>query len=177
MEKSEQRDTERRRNILVAAEWCFLNFGFDKTTFDDIAKRASISRPLIYRKFKNKEEIFAAVFDQGFEERFPKAEAAMAAKGSRRDRLFRTMQILLLEPWAEMVNAPMASEFYATCVRLFPQVEEKHERRKIKLLQQILGTKENTELFMLSVDGLEGDMPTAGILRRRVELLIERFVA
>jgi len=175
--KTAGRDLERRRQILVAAEWCFLNFGFAKTTFDDIAKRANISRPLIYRKFASKEEIFAGVFDQGFEERFPKAEAAMAARGTKRERLFRTMEVLLLEPWADMVNAPMASEFYATCVRLFPQVEEKHERRKIKLLQEILGTKEATELFMLSVDGLEGDMPTAAILRRRIHLLIERFVA
>jgi AcrR family transcriptional regulator len=161
---------------LAAAEWCFLNFGFAKTTFDDIAKRASISRPLIYRKFASKEDIFAGVFDQGFEERFPKAESAMAARGTKRERLFRVMEILLLEPWADMVNAPMASEFYETCVRLFPQVEEKHERRKIKLLQQILGTRENTELFMLSIDGLEGDMPKPAVLRRRVQLLIERFV-
>ncbi len=161
---------------MVAAEWCFLHFGFAKTTFDDIAKRASISRPLIYRKFASKEEIFAGVFDQGFEERFPKAEAAMASKGTKRERLFRVMEVLLLEPWADVVNAPMASEFYETCVRLFPQVEEKHEKRKIKLLQRILGSKEATELFMLAVDGLEGDMPTTPILRRRMQLLIERFV-
>ena len=172
-----ERDLERRRQILVAAEWCFLNFGYAKTTFDDIAKRASISRPLIYRKFKSKEELFAGVFEDGFAERFPRAEAAMASKGPKRERLFRTMEALLLEPWASMVNAPMASEFYQTCVRLFPQVEAKHEKLILKLLQTILETRENAELFMLSVDGLEGDMPTAAILRRRMHLLIERFVA
>lgn len=171
------RDTERRRAILEAARWCFLNFGYAKTTFDDIAKRANISRPLIYRKFKNKEELFAGVFDEGHAERFPRAEAAMASKGTKRERLFRTMEVLLLEPWAEMVNAPMASEYYATCVRLFPEVEEKHEKAKLKLLQNILGTRENAELFSLSIEGLEGDMPAAPILRRRVQLLIERFVA
>jgi AcrR family transcriptional regulator len=170
-------DTERRRAILEAARWCFLNFGYAKTTFDDIARRASISRPLIYRKFKNKEELFAGVFDDGFAERFPKAEAAMASKGSKRDRLFRTMEALILEPWTEMVSAPMASEFYETCVRLFPQVEAKHEKLILKLLQQVLETRENAELFMLAVDGLEGDLPTTPILRRRMQMLIERFVS
>lgn len=176
MTKSEEHNAERRRVILKAAEWCFLNFGYAKTTFDDIAKRAGISRPLIYRKFKNKEELFAGVFEDGFQERFPRAQAAMAAKGTKRERLFRTMEALLLEPWAQMVSAPMASEFYETCVRLFPQVEAKHEKLILKLLQAVLGTHENAELFMLSVDGLEGDLPKTAILRRRMELLIERFV-
>jgi TetR/AcrR family transcriptional regulator, transcriptional repressor of aconitase len=30
----------RRARVLTAARWCFLNFGFAKTKFDDIAKRA-----------------------------------------------------------------------------------------------------------------------------------------
>jgi AcrR family transcriptional regulator len=39
----------RRLSILQAARWCFLNFGFAKTSLDDIAKRAGISRTLLYR--------------------------------------------------------------------------------------------------------------------------------
>ena len=34
----------RRARILTAARWCFLNFGFSKTAFEDIAKRANLSR-------------------------------------------------------------------------------------------------------------------------------------
>ncbi|HEY6343699.1 MAG TPA: TetR/AcrR family transcriptional regulator [Bryobacteraceae bacterium] len=36
----------RRAKILIAARWCFLNFGFAKTAFEDIAKRANLSRTL-----------------------------------------------------------------------------------------------------------------------------------
>ena len=52
----------RRAKILTAARWCFLNFGFAKTALEDIAKRANLSRTLLYRIFKDKEEIFQAVF-------------------------------------------------------------------------------------------------------------------
>ena len=52
----------RRARILTAARWCFLNFGFAKTTFEDIAKRANLSRTLLYRDFKDKEAIYQAVF-------------------------------------------------------------------------------------------------------------------
>src|SRR5262245_9791107 len=41
----------RRTKILSAARWCFLNFGFAKTAFEDIAKRAKLSRTLLYRIF------------------------------------------------------------------------------------------------------------------------------
>lgn len=39
----------RRCGVLNAARLCFLNFGFQKSSLDDIAKRAGISRTLLYR--------------------------------------------------------------------------------------------------------------------------------
>jgi len=47
----------RRARILTAARWCFLNSGFTKTAFADIAKRSNLSRTLLYWIFKDKEEI------------------------------------------------------------------------------------------------------------------------
>ena len=46
---------KRRTAILAAALKCFLQFGYAKTSMDDVAKEANLSRPLIYLKFKNKE--------------------------------------------------------------------------------------------------------------------------
>jgi AcrR family transcriptional regulator len=175
-EKSDERDAMRRAAILEAALECFLQFGYSKTSLDDIAKRANISRPLIYRKFKNKEDIFTAVFEFTFEGRYPRAEQALAVPGRPRDKLLQVYEILLLEPWDEMMGAPMAAEFYEVCSRLFPQVETKHERLVLKYTQAILETKELSEVFMLAVDGLQADLPTTRVLRRRLQILIERFV-
>ena len=70
----------RRARILTAARWCFLNFGFAKTALEDIAKRANLSRTLLYRIFKDKEEIYQAVFVDWLVSRRPAAK--LAAKGA-----------------------------------------------------------------------------------------------
>ncbi|WP_394839850.1 TetR/AcrR family transcriptional regulator [Pendulispora rubella] len=173
--KVEERDAARRAAILKAARECFLQFGYAKTSLDDIAKRANISRPLIYRKFKNKEDIFSAVLEHEFMSRYPEAEKVLAGSGSAREKLFRLYEILLLEPWSEMRKAPMALEFYETCERLFPEVEAKQARLLLKATQGILESKELSQVFMLAVEGLYSDVPTTSVLRRRLQLLVERF--
>jgi len=171
------RDAERRRAILDAALACFLQFGYDKTSLDDIAGRADISRTLIYRKFRNKEQIFGALFQQMFEGRYQAAERAVAEHGRPRDKLLELYRIMLLEPWQMIAGAPMAAEFYDTCVRLEPKEEAKRSRVLLRCTQAVLGDKELADVFLLAVDGLTSDLPRPAALRRRLELLIDRFVA
>src|SRR5262245_64069102 len=106
---------ERRDKVLVAARWCFLNFGFAKTSFEDIAKRANLSRTLLYRVFKDKEDIFRAVFVDWLVSRHPAAKQAAIALGSAYERLMNVCHLVALDPWAEMVGAPMGSEFFEAC--------------------------------------------------------------
>jgi len=47
--------------ILQASADCFARFGFDKTTLDDIGRRAGLNKASLYYYFKNKEDIFIAV--------------------------------------------------------------------------------------------------------------------
>src|SRR6516164_7157357 len=101
----------RRARILTAARWCFLNFGFAKTAFEDIAKRANLSRTLLYRIFKNKEEIYQAVFVDWLVSRHPAAKQAAKGQGSPYERLLSVCRLLALEPWAEMAGTPMGLEF------------------------------------------------------------------
>lgn len=169
-------DAVRRRQIVEAARDCFLRFGYAKTSLDDIARHANLSRPLLYRKYRNKEEIFAAVFELVFEGRYPAAEAVVEGPGSKRDKLLRVYEILLIEPWLEVSKAPAAGDFYQACERLLPQVLGKYERNRVRCTQAILGNKELAEVFSLAVDGLEIDLPSVPVLRRRLQLLIERFV-
>src|SRR5690349_18026019 len=105
-------DAERRRAILDAALACFVQFGYAKTSLDDIARRANLSRPLLYRKYRNKEDIFGAVYDDVYEARYPAAEEIAAGRGARKDRLLRIYELLCVEPWALVMDAPMAQEFY-----------------------------------------------------------------
>ncbi len=54
----------RRDKILESATWLFGYYGFEKTTVDDIADRASVSKGSVYLEFQNKEAILVAVVRQ-----------------------------------------------------------------------------------------------------------------
>jgi AcrR family transcriptional regulator len=170
-------EAARRTTILTAASWCFLHFGFGKTSLEDIAQRAQISRPLLYRTFKNKEDIFAAVFADMFERQYPAVERALEAPGSKAERLMAACEILLLAPWAELAAAPMAAECFEACSRLAPEIEAARDKRMLRYVQSILGAKPLAEVFLLALDGLQADLPPVATLRRRVQLLVGRFAA
>jgi len=173
---SDARDAQRRKQILVAARACFVQFGFAKTSLEDIAKRAGLSRPLIYRKFKNKEEILAAAYEDLFEGRYERVTEIVAGRASKRDKLLQIYEVLYLEPWAEMTGSPMAAELYEACIRFDPEGVAKRDRLRLKYTQAVLGAKDVAEVFMLAVEGLSGrDIPPTNVLRRRIELLVEHF--
>lgn len=165
----------RREKILLAARWCFLNFGFSKTSLDDIAKRADISRTLLYRTFKDKQEILVAVFGHWLVSRHPAAREAVAGRGSAFARLMEVCRLLVIEPWSDMVGAPMAREFHEACDRIDPEVSEGHRRLVLECVGEILGDAAAAEVFVLALDGLLADSPPVAALEERTRLLASRF--
>jgi TetR/AcrR family transcriptional regulator len=57
-----------RRRILEAAGRCFADLGFAKTTVEEIARAAGVSKALVYVHFHGKEELLEAVFEATLEE-------------------------------------------------------------------------------------------------------------
>jgi len=55
---------EKKKKIIAVAEQLFAQFGFFKTTMEDIAKKAHMGKSSVYYYFKSKEEIFAEVIRQ-----------------------------------------------------------------------------------------------------------------
>lgn len=172
---SEEAAAARRLSILNSARWCFLNFGFSKTSLDDIAKRANISRTLLYKVFRDKEDIFTAVFTYWLVDRQPAAIEAAESGEDAFERLVSVCRLLVLEPWNDMAGAPMAAEFYDVCERVGPQISRDHRRVVFECVVSILKDEPAAEVFLLALDGLLSDQPTPGMLEQRVRLLAERF--
>ena len=168
-------DEKRRTQILQGALHCFLTFGFAKTSMDDIAKRVGVSRPLIYLKFKNKDELFAGVFDHLTEGRFERAIAAINGSGSPRARLMAAFEILLIEPWTKIIGHPMSADFYEICSVRLPHVTAAYSRNAVKCAECVLGTHEVAEVFFLATEGLHSDLPSEKVLRKRLQILIDQF--
>jgi AcrR family transcriptional regulator len=165
----------RRAMILGAARWCFLNFGFAKTSLEDIAKRANISRTLLYRFFKGKEDIFKAVFVDWLTSRHPAAEQAAAAPGAPYERLLGVCRVMVLDPWKDMFGAPMGNEFRNACEFVDPDIIARHRQVAIECISAVLGDRESAEVFILAIDGLIAAKPTPRMLERRIKILAARF--
>lgn len=167
---------KRKQTILDAALKCFLQFGYSKTSMDDVAKEANISRPLIYLKFKNKEDLYLGVIEHLADGRFEAAEKILSSKKSNNIKLIKIYEVFLLEPWQQIIGKPMSAEFYQVYNNLFQQQAAKYKHQILTYIQQILKDKKTAKIFMLAVEGLKSDLPDTETLRCRLKLLIDKFV-
>lgn len=166
---------ERKKDILDAALYCFLNFGYSKTSMDDVAKKAGISRPLIYLKFKNKEDLLLGLFDHIMEGRLEEAEKLCKMDMTKKEKLSRMVEILKFEPWSKISGCAMSQEFFNTCCNLDEKNFEKFEKQKLKILTDILGDKAEAEVFSMASDGMLEDVPSCTVLKKRYGILIDKF--
>ena len=167
----------RRARILDAARWCFLNFGFARTSLGDIAQRAGISRTLLYRSFKDKEDLFMQVFDDWMLSRLPLAMEVVQAPGSPRERLFAVCRRVLLAPWSDMEAAPMSSEFLEVCQGLSPEVAGRHRASLLECLDRVFDDPAVALVFLLAMEGQIEDRPRLEVLERRIRILVDHFAA
>lgn len=69
-----------KQQILKATMDLFCSKGYHSTSIDDVAKRAQISKGLLYHYFKGKEELLAAIVDMRINDILIVMEAARAKK-------------------------------------------------------------------------------------------------
>jgi len=60
-ERKEREKQQRREEIMQAAEVVFFSKGFEKSTMDDVAEKAELSKGTLYLYFKSKEDLHMAV--------------------------------------------------------------------------------------------------------------------
>jgi len=75
------RESDRRSDVLDAALRTFARFGYRKTSMDDVASEARISRPGLYFLFSSKSGLFRAASDRAIELDLAAAELALADTG------------------------------------------------------------------------------------------------
>ncbi len=86
---------QRRARILDGAMGCFLAYGYQRASMDDIAKAAEISRPALYLQFRNKAEIYRALTSAFVDHALQTAEAAFAEEGDLETRLAAALSCVM----------------------------------------------------------------------------------
>jgi TetR/AcrR family transcriptional regulator, transcriptional repressor of aconitase len=169
-------DRDRRKQILDAAFQCFLQFGYAKTSMDDIARKANLSRPLIYLKFKSKQDLFWGLYVDFVQDALEQAELVLKTQLPLKEKLIQISEILTVNGWEKVVGHPMSAEFYALCQQQLPRESEAFERQRARVFQKIFnGDKEKAEIFILATDGFHTDLPSVKTLRRRIAILSDQF--
>lgn len=103
---------ERRCRVLEAALKVFLAYGFQRTTMDDIARAAELSRPALYLVFRNKQDIYRALARLVLEDVAAKAKAALSSGGTLLDRLDTLVRFAFFETLRHIEESAHGSELF-----------------------------------------------------------------
>ncbi|MDD9348900.1 MULTISPECIES: TetR/AcrR family transcriptional regulator [unclassified Mumia] len=74
---------ERREQLIAIARTLFADRGVDGTTVEEIASRASVSKPVVYEHFGGKEGLYAVVVDREVRTLLDMMRAALTTGGPR----------------------------------------------------------------------------------------------
>ena len=72
---------DRQDNILDAAFHAFASYGYRRTSMDDIARGAGLSRTALYLHFRSKEDLFRQLAQRFFEQAIQEVAQALAVPG------------------------------------------------------------------------------------------------
>ncbi|BCH14269.1 MULTISPECIES: TetR/AcrR family transcriptional regulator [unclassified Mesorhizobium] len=100
----------KRARILEGAMKVFLAYGFSRTTMDDIARAADMSRPALYLVFKNKTDIYRATAMMVLSRSVEQAKAELAGDGAFADRMTRAIDAALISMMSTIAASPHGAE-------------------------------------------------------------------
>jgi AcrR family transcriptional regulator len=100
----------KKSKILIAARSVFLRYGYKRVSMGDIAEAASVSRPALYVLFRNKEEIFTAVFMHWVEETMAAIEREMAVREAPAQKLLCAFELWTVQPFEMMIGSAEVKE-------------------------------------------------------------------
>lgn len=96
----------RRDQVLAAALKTFARYGYKKTSMEDVARAADISRPGLYFLFDSKQNLFRAAATHALDGDLEAAQRSLAdTQRPLRDRLIEA-----LDSWTGRYVGPMARE-------------------------------------------------------------------
>jgi AcrR family transcriptional regulator len=171
---SSEKSDKRRRAVLDAAVTCFARKGFDGTTTTEIADRAGISQPYLYRLFANKQTLFAHAVFHVSELMASTLAAHIAAAGPSPEATLRTAR----SAYGSLIENRDVLRFlmHANCATDEPLVGDAVRwcyAKQVELVSELLGSDEAVRQWfgagmlenVATVLGLAGvDEPWARIL-------------
>ena len=126
-----------RERILRAAFTRFASYGFRRTSMEDIAGAAGVSRAALYLQFRNKEAIFLALAEELHGQSLTGVEAALAGAATLPERLRAAVEAKTLRFVEIAYGSPHGSELLDESNRLCGNLAANAEQRFRTLLARV----------------------------------------
>jgi AcrR family transcriptional regulator len=173
---------DRLERILDAAYASFARHGVRRTTMDDIAVAAEMSRAAVYQHVQNKDDAFRRLTTRIFDGALARSSAAAANDAPLAERLHGVLSVKVELALQLMADSPHAEELLGAGTRITGDLYEGYadamhemianvvadaqERGDVRLVD--IEPAEVADLVLALAKGLEADLTDADVTRRRL---------
>lgn len=147
---------DRVRRILDAAYACFVRHGVRRTTMDDIAAAAGMSRPAVYQYVRNKDDAFRRLAGLLFDGALERARTAATGPAPIAERLHDVLAVkleLVLRLWHD--TPAHAAELLDASARLSAEVTAFTGAMRAVVVELVTGAVARGELTLRPEEATE----------------------
>lgn len=182
---------DKRSIILHAALEVFATYGFRKTSMDDIARAASMSRPALYQTFRNKTEIFRALAAEIMDDAAKRACEGLSGAGMFKDRLYRAIDMSILEMHRFIDQTAHGKELMGVSDEIADDIDEQWTETFISVIgKEMAAAEKNGEIdlsrfdadaataarvFVLAVEGLKPHAARGQQIEQPMRAIVDFF--
>jgi TetR/AcrR family transcriptional regulator len=182
---------ERVERILDAAYACFTRHGIRRTTMDDIAAAADMSRPAVYQYVRNKDDAFRRLAARLFDDCLVAAREGADTDGPLAERLHRILAVKLELTLRLAADSPHAAELLDAGARLSGELVASFESAVRELVAgavteaagrgeivlRAVTAADLAQIVLAMVHGLEKDLTDPDVPRARLRQALDLLTA
>ena len=182
----------KRDAVYDAASVVFAQYGFRRTTMNDIAKSAGISRPALYLMFENKEDLFQGLAAHRLDQAIDSALSVLQGNGKIADRFRESLLVfeqIFYEPIADSpqgtelmdISLSLASEIMTKKLARFhaaltKSLSEAEAQGQITFARTPMKPRAFVELLFTALNGVKKRALNTAEFRKLVRQLTEIFL-
>jgi AcrR family transcriptional regulator len=167
---------DRQEHVLEVALATFARFGYRKTSMEDVARAADISRPGLYFLFASKQELFRAAVTRALDGDLAAADAVLAD----RERPLRERLIEAFDLWTGRYLGPMAREVPAlleTSPELLGGIATDYPQRFVEMVTTALAGRADVARTLHSTAiGVKQEVATRAEFLERMTVAVDLLV-
>jgi AcrR family transcriptional regulator len=187
-----ERHRAKREAIYEAAATVFAQYGFRRTTMNDIAQAAGISRPALYLMFDNKENLFQGLAAFRLDQAIEQALGVLAGDGDTNERIIAALLVferIFYEPIADSphgaelmdISQSLASELMMKDIvrlhaALAKTLSDAEQAGEVNFENSPLKPKAFVELLFTGLNGVKKKASNTAEFRKMVKQLAEVFL-